>query len=222
MEIIKILTTENGLQTVLATDLYKFLEPKTEFSHWIKRMLGYGYIEGLDFYSFVSESELTPPIKENVCTSKMTGKKQRGGHNVKEYVLSLDCAKSIAMIQKSDKGKQIRTYFIEAEKAFKAIATPQQVQELYNRLSVLESKQINYTDDWAIDRYLRVNNLFSELSRTDRQQLGKRCTKAHKEKYGTPPKKVPHPSYTDGQNVYPYELINTVFKQWKQTDTDKN
>lgn len=215
MEIIKILTTENGLQTVSATDLYNFLEPKTKFNDWIKRMLDYGFIEGVDFYSFLSESQLTPTITENVCHSNLSSKKQRGGHNAKEYVLSLDCAKSIAMVQRSDKGKQIRTYFIEAEKAFKAIASPQQVQELYSRLSILESRQIDYAEDWSIDRYLRVNNLFSELSRTDRQQLGKLCTKAHKEKYGKPPKKVPHPSYIDGQNVYPYELILTVLKQWK-------
>lgn len=195
MEIIKILTTENGLQSVSATELHSFLEPKTQFKDWIRRMLGYGFIEGIDFCSFLSESI--------------------GGRPAKEYILSLDCAKSIAMVQRSDKGRQIRTYFIEAEKQFKAIATPTQVQELYNRITVLESKQINYTDDWAIDRYLRINKLFSMISRTDRQQLGKLCTKAHKEKYGTPPKKVPHPSYTDGQNVYPYELINTVFKNWK-------
>jgi|GEM_PF-6831508 len=64
------------------------------------------------------------------------------------------------MIQKPDKGRQIRSYFIEAEKEFRAIATPEQIRELYKRLSILESKKINYTDDWAIDRYLRVNKLF--------------------------------------------------------------
>ncbi|WP_431610882.1 antA/AntB antirepressor family protein [Chryseobacterium sp. 'Rf worker isolate 10'] len=214
MEIIKILTTENGLQTVSATDLYKFLEPKSQFNHWIKRMLNYGFIEGLDFWSFLTENKLTSKITETDCSSNLNIKRERGRLS-KEYVLSLDCAKSIAMVQRSEKGRQIRTYFIEAEKEFRAIATPQQIQELYKRLSILESKQINYIDDWAIDRYLRVNNLFSELSKTDRQQLGKLCTKTHKEKYSMPPKKVPHPSYTDGQNVYPYELINAVFKDWK-------
>ncbi|WP_419868717.1 antA/AntB antirepressor family protein [Chryseobacterium sp. CT-SW4] len=232
MEMIKITSVENGLQTVLATDLYKFLEPKTEFRHWIKRMFSYGFVEGKDFWTPLSDSEFTSKmtesfwrsfltakkqteITEKLYTSKMMGKEQRGGHNAKEYILSLDCAKSISMVQKSEKGRQIRNYFIEAEKEFKAIATPAQVQQLYNRLTALESKQIDYANDWAVDRYLRVNKLFSELSRTDRQQLGKLCTKLHKEQYNTPPKKVPHPSYTEGQNVYPYELINTVFKDWK-------
>ena len=195
MEIIKIATTENGLQTVLATELYKFLEPKTQFNNWIARMLDFGFVDGLDFWTFLTESI--------------------GGRPTKEYILTLDCAKSIAMVQRSPKGKQIRNYFLEVEKQFKAIATPQQIQNLYTRLIALESKQIDYADDWAIDRYLRVNKLFSELTNTDRQQLGKLCTKAHKEQYNTPPKKVPHPSYITGQNVYPYELINNVFKQWK-------
>lgn len=195
MEIIKIATTENGLQTVLATELYKFLEPKTQFNKWIARMLDFGFVDGLDFWTFLTESI--------------------GGRPTKEYILTLDCAKSIAVVQRSPKGKQIRNYFLEVEKQFKAIATPQQIQNLYTRLIALESKQIDYADDWAIDRYLRVNKLFSELTNTDRQQLGKLCTKAHKEQYNTPPKKVPHPSYITGQNVYPYELINNVFKQWK-------
>lgn len=213
MEIIKIATTENGLQTVLATELYKFLEPKTQFRDWIKRMLNYGFIEGVDFWTFLTESDLTPKLTENIKRSKLSETKT--GRKVFEYILSLDCAKSIAMVQRSPKGKQIRNYFLEVEKQFKAIATPQQIQNLYTRLIALESKQIDYADDWAIDRYLRVNKLFSELTNTDRQQLGKLCTKAHKEQYNTPPKKVPHPSYITGQNVYPYELINNVFKQWK-------
>lgn len=195
MEIIKIQTTENGTQTVLATDLYKILEPKTQFNKWIIRMLDFGFVEKVDFWTFLTESI--------------------GGRPTKEFILTLDCAKSIAMVQRSAKGKQIRAYFIEVEKGFKAIATPQQIQSLYTRLVALENKQIDYADDWAIDRYLRVNKLFTELTKTDRQQLGKLCTKAHKEQYNTIPKKVPHPSYINGQNVYPYELINNVFKQWK-------
>ena len=174
MEIIKIATTENGLQTVLATELYKFLEPKTQFNKWIARMLDFGFVDGLDFWTFLTESI--------------------GGRPTKEYILTLDCAKSIAMVQRSPKGKQIRNYFLEVEKQFKAIATPQQIQNLYTRLIALESKQIDYADDWAIDRYLRVNKLFSELTNTDRQQLGKLCTKAHKEQYNTlsRPKKSLH------------------------------
>ncbi len=206
MELINVRQTENGIQTVLATDLYNFLEPKTEFRHWIKRMLGYGLKENTDYW-----------ILENVCRSNLTTKEtNRGGHNAKEYVLSLDCAKSIAMVQRSEKGRQIRTYFIEVEKQFKAIATPQQIQDLYTRLIALENKQIDYPNDWSIDRYLRVNNLFGTLTKSNRQQLGKLCTKIFRLQHSKEPKKVPHPSYINGQNVYPYELINRAFEQWEK------
>lgn len=233
MEIIRIETTTNGVQTIKATDLYKFLEPKTEFSHWIKRMLNYGFVEGVDYWTILTENspqiqnilkrskmtenqkggtENSPQIQGVLIPSKMTENKR--GRKAFEYILSLDCAKSLAMVQRSEKGKQIRRYFIEVEKQFKAIATPQQIQELYNRLTLLENKQIDYADDWAIDRYLRVNKLFANLNNTDRQQLGKLCTKEYKKRYDKAPKKVAHPSYINGQNVYPYELINQVFKQW--------
>lgn len=204
MELIPI-HTENGNSTVLATHLYSFLEPKTEFSHWIKRMLDYGFIEGADY----------APL-QNVCTPNLTGKKgKRGGHNAIDYVLTLDCAKSIAMVQRSAKGKAIRNYFIEVEKEYEAIATPQQLLALQNRVSNLEAKQIDFPNDWTIDRYLNVNQLRNSATNANRQQLGKLCTKAYKTQFEQAPKTVPHPSYPNGQNVYPYHLINEVFAQWK-------
>jgi|GEM_PF-6309119 len=42
-------------------------------------MLNYGFIEGIDFYSFLLKNELASKMTENVCTSKIKGKKQRGG-----------------------------------------------------------------------------------------------------------------------------------------------
>ena len=155
MEIIRIETTTNGVQTIKATDLYKFLEPKTEFSHWIKRMLNYGFVEGVDYWTILTEN--SPQIQNILKRSKMTENQKGGtenspqmqgvlipskmtenkrGRKAFEYILSLDCAKSLAMVQRSEKGKQIRRYFIEVEKQFKAIATPQQIQELYNRLTL--------------------------------------------------------------------------------------
>ncbi|PTT77195.1 MULTISPECIES: antA/AntB antirepressor family protein [unclassified Chryseobacterium] len=216
MEVIRIQTTENGQQAVFAKDLHRFFEIKTDFSHWIKRMLKYGFVENTDYFPVLNENGLIPEMKENVCPSKMTCKRQRGGHNVKEYILTLDCAKAISMVQRSPKGKEIRTYFIEAEKQFRIIATPQQVRELHSRVTELENRQIDYTEDWTVDRYLRTCNLLSGITSTHRQQLGKLCAKMYRQDYGTPPKKVPHPSYTGGQNVYPYPLINTVFKEWKK------
>lgn len=212
MELIPV-HTENGNSTVLATHLYNFLEPKTEFRHWIKRMLDYGFVEGTDFATLINELTSKMTSKETVCRSKMTSK--RGGHNAIDYVLTLDCAKAIAMVQRSEKGKLIRSYFIEVERQYKAIASPEQLLALQNRVSNLEARQIDFPNDWTVDRYLRLSGTSQVLTPAERVKLGKQCTKAYKTQFGQAPKSVHHPSYPNGQNVYPYQLINEVFAAWK-------
>lgn len=87
----------DGTQTVLASELHKFLGVPTRFNDWIKRLIiAFEFEEGKDYYSFLSTS-------------------QAGRQNT-EYILSLDMAKEISMLQRNDKGKQARRYFIECEK----------------------------------------------------------------------------------------------------------
>lgn len=198
--LIKIEETENGTKTVLATQLYEILGSKTQFNHWIRRMLKYGFIEDVDFWTFLT--------------------KTNSGRPTKEYILSVDCAKSIAMIQRNEQGRKVREYFIEVEKAYKEIATPQQIAELYKKLNILEKSRIDFSNDWTVDRYLRVNGWYDKITNTQRQQFGKRCTKVFKEKFGKEPKKVQHPSFINGQNVYPYELINEVFQTAKKNNSN--
>ena len=87
---------ENGKQTVSARELHEKLEVKTQFKDWFKRMLEYGFEEGKDYCSFLSEST--------------------GGRPAVEYYISIDMAKEICMIQRSDKGRMFRQYFIECER----------------------------------------------------------------------------------------------------------
>lgn len=103
-ELIKVATNANGIQVVSARELHEFLEVKTDFTEWCKRMFEYGFVENLD-YSLLKIGE-------------------RSAHNKIEYVLTLDCAKEIAMIQRSEKGKVARLYFIDCEKKLKQVETP--------------------------------------------------------------------------------------------------
>ena len=100
-ELIKI-TEQNGRQAVSARELYEFLEVKEKFSQWIERMFDYGFIENINYQSLSDFSE-----------------KPLGGRPQKNYALSLDCAKEISMLQRSEKGKQARQYFIQMEKLAK-------------------------------------------------------------------------------------------------------
>lgn len=90
--------------TVLARDLYDFLEVKTAFKDWFPRMCEYGFTEGIDFCSFLSEST--------------------GGRPAQDHQLAIEMAKEICMLQRSEKGRQARQYFINLEKAWN---TPEMV-----------------------------------------------------------------------------------------------
>ena len=94
-EIIKV-NYENDRPTVLARDLHDFLEVKTAFKDWFPRMCEYGFSEGTDFCSFLSEST--------------------GGRPAQDAQLTIEMAKEICMLQRNERGKQARQYFIQLEK----------------------------------------------------------------------------------------------------------
>lgn len=94
-EIIKV-NYENDRPTVLARDLHDFLEVKTAFKDWFPRMCEYGFSEGTDFCSFLSEST--------------------GGRPAQDAQLTIEMAKEICMLQRNERGKHARQYFIQLEK----------------------------------------------------------------------------------------------------------
>ena len=102
-EIIKI-NYESEQPTVSARELHEGLEIKTAFKDWFPRMTDYGFEGGKDFCSKMSEST--------------------GGRPATDYQITVDMAKQICMIQRTDKGKQYRQYFLDLEKAWN---TPEQV-----------------------------------------------------------------------------------------------
>ena len=97
-ELIKITTNEVGEPTVLGRELHEFLEVKTLYKDWFPRMVEYGFTEGKDFSSFLSEST--------------------GGRPSIDHLLTIDMAKEICMIQRTVVGKQARQYFIQVEKDY--------------------------------------------------------------------------------------------------------
>ncbi|WP_407489158.1 phage antirepressor KilAC domain-containing protein [Elizabethkingia anophelis] len=102
MELIKI-TEQNGQGAVSARELHKFLDITERFSNWFDRMLQYGFIENIDYQGCKVFNTLA-------------------NQTLIDYALSIDCAKEISMIQRSEKGKQARQYFIECEKKLKTQA----------------------------------------------------------------------------------------------------
>ena len=85
--------------TLSARELHEFLEIKTEFAKWMHRMCEYGFSKDVDYRVIVKNDE--NPL---------------GGRPSTDYEITIDMAKEIAMIQRNEKGKQARQYFIEVEK----------------------------------------------------------------------------------------------------------
>ena len=103
-------------RTVSARELHEGLEVRTAFKDWFPRMLEYGFEAGKDFCSKMSEST--------------------GGRPATDYLISVDMAKQICMLQRSEKGKQYRQYFLDLEKAWN---TPEQI---FARALKLADKEI--------------------------------------------------------------------------------
>lgn len=136
MELIKISTGENGNQVVSARELHKFLESKQEFANWIKNRIDkYGFVENQDFEVF-----------DNFINNPS------GGRPLKEYALTIDMAKELAMVEGNEKGKQARRYFIECEKKLREVVTkPMTIAQMFalqakamlemeERMNVMEEK----------------------------------------------------------------------------------
>ena len=108
-ELIKIEKSSVGgdlIETVNARELHRFLEVGKVFASWIKdRIEQYNFIENIDYGVFTA-----------------TGNNLSGGRPSKEYAISIDMAKELAMVERSDEGRKIRRYFIECEKRLKQVA----------------------------------------------------------------------------------------------------
>lgn len=97
-ELFKVLY-DNDRITLSARELHEFLEVGTEFAKWMQRMSEYGFTKNVDYEVIVKNDE-----------------NSKGGRPSTDYQITVEMAKEIAMIQRSEKGKQARQYFIQLEK----------------------------------------------------------------------------------------------------------
>ncbi|MGX8702034.1 phage antirepressor KilAC domain-containing protein [Caproiciproducens sp.] len=113
---------ESDKPTVSARELHQFLEVKTDFRHWFDRMTEYGFTEETDFRTFLTESN--------------------GGRPAQDAQLTIDMAKELCMIQRTERGKQARQYFIQIERDWNS---PEKIMAraleiAHNNLHSLEAK----------------------------------------------------------------------------------
>ncbi|MGK4197906.1 antA/AntB antirepressor family protein [Fusobacterium sp. HC1336] len=134
-ELITIKQNEAGEQLVSARELHKKLEISERFNSWFDRMLKYGFIENVDYTG---------------CKIFNT----QANQELDEYILKIDMAKQICMLQRSEKGTEFRLYFIECEKRLKQIAQPKLPKTYLEAL-----KELVKIEEEKIALEYRVNNL---------------------------------------------------------------
>lgn len=119
--LINVNLNENQEPVVSGRQLHQALGVKTRYNDWFNRMIDYGFAENEDYLA-ITQKRVTAQNNETTFN---------------DHVLKLDMAKEIAMLQRTDKGKEVRKYFIQVEKDFN---NPQKVMA---RALVLAQKELD-------------------------------------------------------------------------------
>lgn len=101
-ELINVTLNDNHEPIVSGRQLHEALDVKTRYNDWFNRMTEYVFIENQDYLA-ITQKRVTA---------------QGNSTNQVDHIIKLDMAKEIAMIQRTERGKQVRQYFIQIEKDF--------------------------------------------------------------------------------------------------------
>ncbi|MGG4288333.1 antA/AntB antirepressor family protein [Priestia megaterium] len=134
-EMLPVYESSTGERVVDARELHDYLMVSTRFNDWINRHIeNYGFVDNEDFYSYLSKTKGRPST---------------------EYLLTIDTAKEIAMVQNNEVGRVVRKYFIKLEK---------QVKQPMTQLEVLQGA-INQ----MVSQEQRVNQLEQKQNRIEQE-----------------------------------------------------
>lgn len=121
---------QDGSVAVMGRELHEFLEIRTEYKKWFSRMTEYGFEEDIDYQR----------VTQNCPTLG-------GVQSVTNHVMTLDMAKEISMIQRNEKGKQARQYFLQVEKAWNS---PEMIMK--RALQIADRKMIELQEQITRDK----------------------------------------------------------------------
>lgn len=140
-ELIKINYENSDRPTVMGRELHKALEVKTAYKDWFPRMCEYGFTEGEDFNSLKNEQVRTEG--ERQVTREIT-----------DHQLTISMAKEICMIQRSEKGKQFRQYFIKVEEAWNSpeMIMGRALKIAQNQLDLVRAENLRLTEKIKTDK----------------------------------------------------------------------
>src|SRR5690606_4899319 len=147
--------TDTGERIVDGRELHNALEVSSRFADWIKnRISKYGFVENEDFVTVSN-------ILEN------------GGRQI-DYVLKIDMAKELAMVENNEQGRKARRYFIAVEKKLESLTAPSyMIDDPVKRAEkwIKEQKERQAIETKSLMLEQRVN----ELQRSEERRVGKEC-----------------------------------------------
>ena len=131
---------DNDRPTVLARDLHEFLEVQTPYHKWFPRMCEYGFSENIDYMM----------MDKNVLRSDGT-KMPQVQHDAQ---LTIEMAKEICMLQRNERGKQARQYFIQLEKDWNSpeLVMARALKMANSRIGSLEERTVHLEQKIEQDR----------------------------------------------------------------------
>ena len=170
MQLIKVRKTKEGQQVVSARELWQFLNVGRHFNSWIKgRIEKYDFIENEDFI-------IVSLITQNGVIKKGGDRKSH------DYILTLDMAKELAMIENNPAGRAVRRYFIQCEKKYRKLLDEKhskEIQVLQENdssefyLKKIEALETNYQE---VQKFIKELYEESELLKVTMQKFNSRCT----------------------------------------------
>jgi len=147
---------------VNARELHRRLKVGRRFADWIKDRIGkYDFIKNIDYFKVLPRKELKQA--EDFDFTILRNQKSKRGGDVRtiEYILTIDMAKEIAMLENNEIGKRVRKYFIRTEENFKqvmrvALENPKLVNQLSEDFQETREETKNYRKDFtdSIKKYI--------------------------------------------------------------------
>jgi len=155
-DIITITKNEIGnaeLNSVNARDIHNYLQVNSKFADWIKRaIVKYDFKENIDYVCFL--------------------KNEKAGNNAisKEYIVTMDMAKELAMLENNPKGKETRKYFINCEKELQKSSPYAALQEIA-AFQKRQLEQMQGIGDILINQQVQMSNLANIVTNLSKQNL---------------------------------------------------
>lgn len=145
-ELFNLKENQDGTVAVSGRELHKGLEIQTPYKQWIDRMIDYGFEINTDYI---------------IMSEKVHTQKSVRAYEQENHIMTLDMGKEIAMLQRSDAGKNIRRYFIKVEKSYrqqKPLSTADQIKliaqgnsELNERIDTVEDEITDIRENTKLD-----------------------------------------------------------------------